>query len=117
MVYNVAKTMGTMDQVKAQIKSNTDRIDSIEVNLADKEISLALGIVIINLPLSPASVPLLEYARAAIKEVKAPGVDCQVDVTRAVRVEFKEESSPGRNDGKLGKVEIEVSNTDVKAKP
>ena len=45
--------------------------------------------------------------------MKAPGVDCQVDVTRAVRVGFKED---GRNDGKLGKVEIEVSNTEVKAK-
>jgi hypothetical protein len=116
MVYNVAKTMGTMDPVKTQIKSNTDRINSIEAKLDDQEVSLALGIVIINLPLPPIGVTLLEYSRAVIKEVKATDVDCLVDITRAVRVGFKAESSPGLNDGKLGKVEIEVSNSDVKAK-
>ena len=117
MVYGVAKSLGTIDQVKTQLSSNTKRIEALETKLGDKdEISLALGLVVLNLTLPPHGISELEYARAVIKEVHATGVDVQVDVVKAVRLGYKAESNPGSNDGRLGKVEIEVSNIDVKAR-
>ena len=116
MVYNVAKSVSVIDQVKSDIRSNTNRIEAIENRLGGQdEIPLHLGLVILNLPLPPTGVSELEYSRAVIKEVNAPGVICQTDVVKAVRIGFKEETSAGAGDGKLGRVEVEIANTDSKA--
>ena len=117
MVFGVAKAMGSLEQVRSEVKSNTDRIKALENKVGNKdEVALSLGLVILNLPLPPTGISEIEYARAFLKEVKAPGVDPQSDVTKVVCLGFKAETSPGANDGRLGKVEIEVSNSDVKAK-
>ena len=116
MVYNVAKSVGVIDQVQSDIRSNTNRIEAIENRLGSHdEVPLHLGLVILNLPLPPTGVSELEYTRAIIKEVNAPGVNYQTDVVKAVRLGYKAESSEGAGDGKLGKVEVEISNTEAKA--
>ena len=96
MVYNVAKSVGALDQVKNDVKSNTSRIETIEARLDNQdEVPLHLGIVILNLPLPPHGISELEYVRAAIKEVNAPGVNHVSDVVKVVRIGFKSESSEG----------------------
>ena len=117
MVFGVAKCMGSVDQVRNEAKANTDRIKALEDKVGGKEeVALILGIVILNIPPPPPGTSELEYARAVVKEVNAEGVNPQIDVTKAVRVGFKAESRPGADDGKLGKLEFEVSNAEVKAK-
>ena len=51
--------------------------------------------MILNLPLPPHGISELEYVRAAIKEVNAPGVNHVSDVVKVVRIGFKSESSEG----------------------
>ena len=116
MVYNVAKSVGNIEQFKNDIKSNTNRIEAIENRLGNQdEVPLHLGLVILNLPLPPTGVSELDYVRAVIKEINAPGVNSQTDVVNVVRLGYKAESSDGAGDGKLGKVEVEISNTEAKA--
>jgi len=117
LIYGVAKSMGTVDQIKSDVKSNTGRIEALEARVEAKdEVSLVLGLVILNLPPPPTEVSELEYARAVIKEIKAPGVDPSVNITKAFRIGYKAKSKPGANDGKPGRLEVEVTDTDVKAK-
>ena len=115
MVYRVAKSINSFEDASTHIASNTKRIEALEAKLLD-EVSLQLGIVVINLDLPPPGVGNLAYAKALIKEINAPGVNCETDVIKAIRVGYKAETSPGSNDGRLGRFEIEVSSNDVKAK-
>ena len=119
MVLGVAKSIGSVDQVKNDVKLNSERITVLENKHADlDDIPLALGILILNLDLSPAGVSELNYARAVIKEVKAEGVNPDTDVVKAVRLGYRAASSnhTNSNDEKLGRVEIQLSSCEVRTK-
>ena len=54
--------------------------------------------------------------KTIIIEIKAEGLNENVDITKAVRIGYIDESSAGAGDYKLGRVEVEVSSPEVKAK-
>ena len=45
-----------------------------------------------------------------------PDINVTTDMVKAIRIGFKSESVPGKNDGRLGKVEVQIVNTDIKSK-
>ena len=84
MVYQVAKSVKSLEKNSVQTVSNTKRIERIESTLYG-DVSLDLGIVVLNLSLPPPGVSNLQYAKALIKEINAPDVNCDMDITKAIR--------------------------------
>ena len=115
MMMHVAASLNTVNKLKTDIRSNSDRISSLEAKVGgQEEVAVPLGLAIQNLPL-PNGVSEIENVRDAISEIGAPNVITNIHITKVIRKGHKAETRPGANDGRLGTVLVEVSTTDVKA--
>jgi len=108
MLLNVLSKQTENDHIKEEVRSNSDRIRELENKVGKaEEVSEKLGIGIRNLPMPASGKTELENVRAALYEVKAPGVDVARDVTKAIRVGSKEDY--------LGTVKVELLNDETRA--
>ena len=103
MLLNVLSKQTETDALKQEVKDHSFRIKELEAKVGDpNEISEKLGLALRNLPLPNPGNSELDNVRAALSEVKAPGVEVYRDVTKAVRV--------GGRDEYLGTVKVEMLN-------
>ena len=103
MLLNVLSKQSENDAFKQEIKDHGFRIRELEAKVGDSsEISEKLGLAVRNLPLPTSGQSELENVRAALNEVRAPGVEVNRDITKAVRV--------GVKDDYLGTVKVEMLN-------
>ena len=103
MLLNVLSKQSENDAVKQEIKDHEFRIRELEAKVGDSsDISEKLGLAVRNLPLPTSGQSELENVRAALNEVRAPGVEVTRDITKAVRV--------GAKDDYLGTVKVEMLN-------
>ena len=103
MLLNVLSKQSETEALKQEVKDHSYRIKELEAKVGDPdEISERLGLALRNLPFPNPGQSELDNVRAALDEVKAPGVDVYRDITKAVRVGVKEEY--------LGTVKVEMVN-------
>ena len=117
MMIHMSVNMDQVNVIKADVQKNTDRIIALEAKVGNTdEVATSLGLAIQNLPIPENGDNEVQNVRKALNEIHAPNVDVNRDITKAVRRGFKAETRPGANDGKVGTVLVEVSNSDVKAR-
>ena len=111
ILIHMASKQKETEGLKEDIKSNSVRLDIIESKIGGPdEVSERLSIAIRNLPLPLPGGNDLTCVRNALHEVRAPGVDVQRDVVKAVR------KFPGNNPGNsLGTVLVELRNEESRA--
>jgi len=103
MLLNVLSKQSEGDAMKQEVKDYGFRIRELEAKVGDpSDISEKLGLAVRNLPLSTSGQSELENVRAALYEIRAPGVEVARDITKAVRVGAKEDY--------LGTVKVEMLN-------
>ena len=108
MLLNVLSKQSENDAIKQEVKDHGARIRELEAKVGDpSDISEKLGLAVRNLPLPTPGQSELDNARAALYEVRAPGVEVARDITKAVRV--------GAKDDYLGTVKVEILNDESRA--
>ena len=108
MMLNVVSKQAESDNLKTEVRGNTDRITELEAKVGGPDqISEKLGLAIRNLPLPAVGSSELDNVREALTEIRAPGVDTLRDVVKACRFGAKEDY--------LGTVKVEMRNDDSRA--
>ena len=108
MLLNVLSKQSENDAIKHEVKDHAHRIRELEAKVGDpSDVSEKLGLAVRNLPLPSLGQSEVENVRAALYEIRAPGVEVDRDVTKAVRV--------GVKDDYLGTVKVEMLNDAARA--
>lgn len=103
MLLNVLSKQTENDAIKQEVQDHSYRIRELEAKVGDpSQISEKLGLAVRNLPLPTPGLSELDNVRAAFSEIKAPGIEVERDIVKAVRVGFKEDY--------LGTVKVEMLN-------
>ena len=114
LMLNIHSKMSENDAFRCEfIKANT-RIDALEAKVGGiNEVSEKLGLAIRFLPLPPTGYSDLDIARQILAEIRAPGLDVNRDVVKAIR---KIPSKPSNtNQPILGTVLVEMKNEESRA--
>ena len=86
MMIHVAASLNKVDEVKNLAQDNRNRIAALEAKVGGaEEVATTLGLAVQNLPLPIGGAGELENVREAFAEIRAQGVDVEVDIKKAVR--------------------------------
>ena len=110
LMLNIHSKQSENDELCSELQHNTLRLDSVEAKIGGiNDVSKRLGLAVRRLPLPPPGRTDLDMVRQAFAEIKAPGVDVNRDVVKAVR---KLPAKPGTNTTQpfLGTVLVEMKN-------
>jgi len=108
MLLNLSLRSGETEEMKIHLKSNTQRICRLEAKLGNPDdLAVPLSLAVRNLPLPAQGVTDLQLILAAFKEINAPNVDLDRDITTVVR--------HGATADNLGTVFVEMSSDQARA--
>ena len=86
LMLNIHSKMSDTEAVRCELKKATTRLDALEAKVGDdKEVAERLGLAIRFLPLPPSGYTDLDIAKQILAEIRAPGVNVDRDVVKAVR--------------------------------
>ena len=114
LMLNIHAKMSETDAVRDEVTKVKTRIDALESKVGGiNEVSKKLGLAIRLLPLPSTGFTDLDIARQILAEIRAPGIDVNRDVVKAIR---KIPSKPP-NTGQpiLGTVLVEMKNEESRA--
>ena len=114
LMLNIHSKMSETDAFRNDVKKAHTRIDALEAKVGSmNEVSEKLGLAIRSLPLPPTGFSDLDMARQILAQIRAPGVDVNRDVVKAVRkIPAK---PPHTNQPILGTVLVEMKNEESRA--
>ena len=114
LMLNIHSKMSETDAFRSEVTKANTRIDALEAKVGGiNEVSEKLGLAIRFLPLPPTGFSDLDIARQILAEIRAPGIDVNRDVVKAVR---KIPSKPPNiNQPILGTVLVEMKNEESRA--
>ena len=113
MMLHMSSNMSRVDSIRADV---TDRISALEAKVGSAdEVATQLGLAIQNLPVPTNGNTELQNVRNALSEIRAPNVDVNVVITKAVRKSSKDETREGAGDSRLGTVLVEISSVEAKS--
>jgi hypothetical protein len=108
MLLHLCSKSSETEEMKVEMKSNTNRIDRLEARVGGPEdIVVPLSITIRNLPMPAPGSSDLDLVKAVFREINANNVDAERDIIRVVR--------QGATQENLGSVMVEMSSDDTRA--
>ena len=116
MVFGVYQSVGSMEQVKSDLVEVKNDIQALKEKVGDTdEPAVSLSLAIQNLIAPPPGYTDRDMVIGVLREVKAPGLDPNVDVVKVKRKGFRAEAS-GNSKASLGTVLVQLRNQEVRAK-
>ena len=114
LMLNIHSKLPETEALRYEIKKVNNRLDALEAKIGDgSEISERLGLALRFLPLPPTGYTDLDIVKQILAEVRAPGINVDRDVVKAVR----KLPSQTRNLSQpiLGTVLVEMKNEESRA--
>ena len=109
LLIQMASKQKEVDCMKETIESNTKRLEMLENKVGGADvISDRLGLAVRYMPLPGHGVSELDAIRNAFREIKAPNVNVNQDIIKAIR------KRPANKEDSLGTVMVEVRNEEVR---
>lgn len=103
-----------IERVNKKTEDNETRIEALEKKVGEKdECAIPLSIVMTNVKKYPSH-PDIVVAKKVIEEIKAEGVNPEIDVVKAVRLGYK--PATATQPERLGAIMVELRNEEVRAK-
>ena len=113
MVFGVYQSVGNMEQVKTDLVEVKSDIQALKEKVGDTdEPAVPLSLAIQNLIAPPPGYTDRDMVIGVLREVKAPGLDPNVDVVKVKRKGFRAETS-GNSRASLGTVLIQLRNQEI----
>ena len=108
MLVHLCKKSEETEEMKINISSNVNRLDRLEARLGNPEdVAVPLSLAIQNIPLPGSGSDDLQIIKALFREINAPGVNIDTDITKVVR--------QGATDENLGTVMVEMRSDESRA--
>ena len=86
LMLNIHSKLPETEALRYEIKKVNSRLDALEAKIGDgSEISERLGLALRFLPLPPTGYTDLDIVKQILAEVRAPGINVDRDVVKAVR--------------------------------
>ena len=86
LMLNIHSKMPETEALRYEIKKVNNRLDALEAKIGDgSEVAERLGLALRFLPLSPTGHTDLDIVKQILAEVRAPGINVDRDVVKAVR--------------------------------
>ena len=114
LVLNIYSKLSETDTFQCEIKKAHSRLDALEAKVGDdKEVAERLGLAVRHLPLPPPGYTDLDMAKQVLAEIKAPGINLDRDVVKAIRKIPSKPTNPSQPI--LGTVLVEMKNEESRA--
>ena len=115
LILNIHSKQSETEEVKNELKHANKRLDAVEAKIGDiNDVSEKLGLAVRQLPLPTHGYTYLDTVRQLFAEIRAPGINVNRDVIKAVR---KLPANPGHNlpQPVLGTVLVEMRDEESRA--
>ena len=114
LMLNIYSKLSATEAIRCEIEKANHRLDALEAKVGrENEVSERLGLAVRSLPLPAPGHTDLEIAKQILSEIKAPGIDVDRDVVKAVRkIPSKQINS---SQPILGTVLVEMRNEESRA--
>ena len=114
LMLNIYSKLSATEAIRCEIEKANQRLDALEAKVGrENEVSERLGLAVRSLPLPSPGHTDLDIVKQILSEIKAPGIDVDRDVVKAVR---KIPSKPiNSSQPILGTVLVEMKNEESRA--
>ena len=113
VILNIHSKQSDNDKLKGKVDETISRLEAVEAKVGDtEEVAERLGLAVRFLPFPATGYSDLDMVRQMFSEIRAPGIDVNRDIIKAIR---KLPAKPSPNSSQLGTVLVEMRNEESRA--